>query len=92
MPQSTLTDKGQTTIPARVRKAMNLQPHQQIVWDVQPDGSAIVRPQRSALELFGSLKPKVPFPGIKAEKEAAQRAMAEEALPSCHLAFGRHRR
>ncbi len=79
MIQSTLTGKGQTTVPAQVRNAMNLKPNQKIQWEIQPDGTAIVRPQPSALELFGSLKSEVSFPGISKETEAAQRAMAEEA-------------
>jgi len=80
MPQSTLTNKGQTTVPVQVRKAMNLKPHQQIDWELQPDGSAIVRPQPSALDLFGSLKSQVPYSSIKEETKAAQRVMAEEAV------------
>ncbi|RJP18468.1 MAG: hypothetical protein C4527_28900 [Candidatus Omnitrophota bacterium] len=68
MTQSTITDKGQTTVPVQVRKAMNLKPHQKVQWEIQPDGSAVVRPQISALELFGSLKSDVPFPGIHEEK------------------------
>ncbi|MEW6235872.1 MAG: type II toxin-antitoxin system PrlF family antitoxin [Candidatus Omnitrophota bacterium] len=79
MPQSTVTEKGQTTVPVQVRKAMNLTPHQKIQWEIQPDGSVLVRPQSSALDLYGSLKPKKIFPGIREEKESVRRAVAHQA-------------
>jgi len=79
MPQSTLTEKGQTTVPVQIRKAMNLIPHQKIQWVFHPNGYALVRPQPSALDLYGSLKPKKAFPGIQEEKEAVRRAVAKQA-------------
>ncbi len=79
MPQSTLTEKGQTTVRVEVRKAMNLKPQQQLIWEVQTDGATIVRPQPSALDLFDSLKPKKKFPGTKKEKEAVRKAAANQA-------------
>ncbi len=79
MLQSTLTDKGQTTVPAEVREALKIKPRQQLEWIVQDDGTAIVRPQPSALDLFGSLKPAKPFPGLKTEKEAVKRLTADQA-------------
>ena len=79
MPQSTLTDKGQTTVPAEVREALHVKPRQQLEWTVQDNGTAIVRPQPSALDLFASLKPAKSFPGLKAEKEAVRRKTADQA-------------
>jgi antitoxin PrlF len=79
MPQSTLTDKGQTTVPAEVREALKIQPRQRLAWEIQADGSAVVRPQPSALKLFASLKPSKRFPGLKQEKEGTLRAVAKQA-------------
>ncbi|PYJ03946.1 MAG: hypothetical protein DME25_10840 [Verrucomicrobia bacterium] len=79
MPQSTLTDKGQTTVPAEVREALKIKPRQQLEWTVQDNGTAIVRPQPSALDLFGSLKPAKRYPGLKSEKEAVKRLTADQA-------------
>jgi antitoxin PrlF len=79
MPQSTLTDKGQTTVPAEVRTALKVKPRQQLEWIVQKNGTAIVRPQPSALDLFGTLRPSKPFAGLKAEKEALRRRTARQA-------------
>lgn len=49
MPHSTLTDKGQTTVPIEVRTALRVKARQRLEWVVQPNGSALVRPQPSAL-------------------------------------------
>ena len=78
MPQSTLTDKGQTTVPAEVREALKVKPRQQLEWTIQDNGTAIVRPQPSALDLFGTLKPSKPFPGLKAEKDAVKKLAASQ--------------
>ena len=77
MIHSVLTDKGQTTVPAEVRQALNLKPRQQLAWKIQEDGTVNVQPQASALALFGSLKPSKAFPGLKQEKAARRRSMAE---------------
>ena len=66
-------------MPAEVRLALGIKPRQQLTWEIQNDGSAIVRLQPSALELFGSLKPAKRFPGLKAEKEASRLAVAQQA-------------
>ena len=75
MATSTLTDKGQTTVPLEVREALNVKPRQKLAWTVGADGSATVRPEASALDLFGSLKSPKKFPGRAAEREIATRAL-----------------
>lgn len=57
MAESTLTAKGQTTVPAQVRAQVGAAPGTRLVWHVMPDGSIIVRAKtRSILDLAGSLK------------------------------------
>lgn len=68
---STLTDKGQTTVPQEIRDALKVKPRQRLNWSLRDDGTAVVSPQRSALDLFGSLKSPKKFPGREAEREAA---------------------
>jgi len=75
MATSTLTDKGQTTVPLEVREALKVKPRQKLAWTVSADGSATVRPEPSALELFGRLKSPKEFPGRAAEREVAARAI-----------------
>jgi bifunctional DNA-binding transcriptional regulator/antitoxin component of YhaV-PrlF toxin-antitoxin module len=79
MPISTLTDKGQTTVPQEIRDALKVKPRQRLTWSLQEDGSAVVRPQVSALDLFGSLKSSKRFPGRAKERAAVSRAVAKHA-------------
>jgi len=79
MTYSTLTDKGQTTVPREIREALNVKPRQKLQWTVHPDGTAVVQAQPTALTLFGSLRPSKKFPGRKAEREAMMRAVAAHA-------------
>ena len=76
MTTSTITHKGQTTVPKAVRDALGMKPRQRLQWDLAADGSAIVRPEPSALALFGSLKSHRKFPGLKEEKAALRQAVA----------------
>ena len=61
------------------REALKVKPRQQLDWSLGEDGTVIVRPQPSALDLFGSLKSPKKFPGRAAEREAAIRAVARHA-------------
>lgn len=76
---STLTDKGQTTVPHEIRQALKVKPRQRLSWSLNEDGSAVVRPQESALGLFGSLKSHKKFRGREAEREAVSRAVGKHA-------------
>jgi bifunctional DNA-binding transcriptional regulator/antitoxin component of YhaV-PrlF toxin-antitoxin module len=76
---STLTDEGQTTVPQEISEALKVRPRQRLTWSLSEDGAVIVRPQRSALELFGSLKTRKRFPGRTAEREAAARFAGQHA-------------
>lgn len=80
MVTSTLTDKGQTTVPQEIREALGVLPRQRLVWEVRKDGSAVVRPMPSVMELAGSLKSEVPFTSIREETEAATNAWVSESL------------
>ena len=57
MSESTLTSKGQTTVPLSVRKRIGAEPGTRLVWHVMPDGGLIVRAKnKSILDLAGVLK------------------------------------
>ncbi len=79
MTQSTITDKFQTTIPLDVRQALKLKPRQRVSYELQPDGTAVMRPIPRLDELFGSIKLDRPVASIREEKDAARKAMSEEA-------------
>jgi len=56
--ESTLTPKGQTTVPAEVRKRIGAKPGTRLVWHVLPTGAVLVRAKtHSILDLAGMLTP-----------------------------------
>jgi antitoxin PrlF len=58
MAESTITAKGQTTVPLQIRNSIGAVPGTRLVWHAMPDGSLIVRAKtRSILALAGILKP-----------------------------------
>lgn len=57
MSESTITAKGQTTVPAEIRAQIGGQPGTRLLWHVMPDGGIIVRAKnQSLLNLAGTLK------------------------------------
>ena len=57
MTESTITAKGQTTVPADVRTLVQAKPGTRLVWSVAPDGTIIVRAKsKSILDMAGMLK------------------------------------
>lgn len=57
MPESTITVKGQTTVPQPIRDALHAQPGTRLQWTLMPDGTIIVRAKtKSILDLAGMLK------------------------------------
>ena len=83
---STVTTKGQTTVPEPVRKALALAPGRQLVWRLEPAGQGgsggarlVVELAPELDELAGCLAGEVPFLGIEAERRAAQQARARHA-------------
>lgn len=57
MAESTITAKGQTTVPADIRALMQALPGTRLVWSAMPDGTVIVRAKnRSILDMAGLVK------------------------------------
>ena len=58
MIESTITAKGQTTVPADVREKIGAGPGTHLIWHVMPDGRILVRAKtRSILDMAGIIKP-----------------------------------
>ena len=75
MPLSTLTSKGQTTIPKEVRDHLRLNSGDQIDFVIRPDGSVVLRPATLHVrELKGILHRKGMKPvSIDAMREAVRK-------------------
>lgn len=67
MAESTITSKGQTTVPADIRAQLQAKPGTRLVWSVMPDGTMIVRAKtKSILDMAGMLKaPKAKRVGVE---------------------------
>jgi AbrB family looped-hinge helix DNA binding protein len=62
MSEATLTSKGQITIPADIRKSMDLSPKDRLTFTPMPDGTVVMRAKtKSLLSLKGMLRP---APGV----------------------------
>lgn len=79
MSNSTLTSKGQTTIPHDVRRALGLRAGMRLTFEVNGE-TAILRPHPGAMAAFAALKsPSVKKTDFKAARAAALKSWAEEA-------------
>jgi AbrB family looped-hinge helix DNA binding protein len=55
--ESTLTSKGQTTIPKAIRESLRLKPGDRITFTPMPDGTVLMRVKnKSVMSLAGSLR------------------------------------
>ena len=57
MTESTITAKGQTTVPAEIRALMHAKQGTRLVWSALADGTILVRAKsQSVMDLAGMLK------------------------------------
>jgi antitoxin PrlF len=57
MAESTITSKGQTTVPQAIRDALHAEPGTRLHWNLTPDGSIVVRAKTLSIkDLRGILK------------------------------------
>ncbi len=55
--ESTLTSKGQTTVPKAIRESLRLKPGDRITFTAMPDGTVLMRVKnKSVMSLAGSLR------------------------------------
>jgi antitoxin PrlF len=77
--ESTLTSKGQATIPKPVREHLRLKPGDRLKFFVHPDGSVVLLPKLSVSALRGIVKPPCRPVTIEEMKEAAISGAIDEA-------------
>ena len=57
--ESTLTSKGQTTIPQEIRESLSIKPGDRMTFTPMPDGTVLLRVKnKSVMGLAGSLRKK----------------------------------
>jgi bifunctional DNA-binding transcriptional regulator/antitoxin component of YhaV-PrlF toxin-antitoxin module len=70
MVKTYISSKGQTTIPVIFRKGWKTR---QVIWEKNPDGSALVRPVADVMSLLGSA-------GTRQRRDPEERDKAQEAM------------
>ena len=66
-PSSTITSKGQTTIPKEIREKMGLQPHDKIEFSVMSTGAVMMRAKKTNFHALYGLLHDPERPAITAE-------------------------
>jgi len=56
MPTSTITSKGQTTVPKEVREALDVGPGDKLTWEIRSGKVAITTERPALYELEGFIK------------------------------------
>lgn len=52
---TTVTEKGQATIPMKFRKALGIKPRDRILFEQNDDGALILRPMPAAFDEWGAI-------------------------------------
>jgi antitoxin PrlF len=76
---STVTTKGQVTIPIEIRRLLQVQPHDRIAFVVEDEQVRLVRSQSVVARTAGALKLNKPPLSAEELREVAEEAMAKEA-------------
>ncbi len=78
---SRVTSKGQVTIPADVRKALNIEQGDDLLFEVSSKQAVRLRvvKRQGLSDLRGALRADRPFPGKDAIREEAAQALAKRA-------------
>lgn len=71
MPRSTITSKGQTTVPKEVRVALDLEPGDKLSWEVRGGRVAVTTDQPALYRWKGTLK-RGPADAVEAVAAARQ--------------------
>jgi len=77
MPYSTLTSKGQTTIPREIRKLLGLRQNDRILYQVE-DGKVAIKPAPSVHELYAIFKPHIRRKGPRSTKAQMRTAVERD--------------
>jgi len=78
--ETTVTEKGQVTIPQEIRRIMGLQPHDKVRFEVVGNTISIKRASSKLLQWFGSVAPKEKPEDFSAVREAFEKTIAEEVV------------
>jgi antitoxin PrlF len=75
-----VTRKGQVTIPADIRRALGIKEGDKVAFVLEDDQVKLTRKGSVVEQTAGALKSDIPALSLREEREAAEQAIAEEAL------------
>jgi AbrB family looped-hinge helix DNA binding protein len=73
---TSVTQKGQATIPAPIRKKLGIQPNTKIIFEIKED-EVIIKPVPDFFSMKGSIKSDKPF-DIDAMDQSVAKAISKE--------------
>lgn len=74
---TSVTQKGQATIPAPIRKKLGIKPNTKIVFEIKNGSEATIKPAVDFFALKGSVKSNRPF-NMKAMEKAVEDAIVNK--------------
>ena len=77
---STVTTKGQVTIPVEIRRRLGVAPHDKVAFVLHDDQVRLVRKGSVVARTAGIFKTSAPPLTAEELREAAERAIAEDAM------------
>ena len=75
---STVTSKGQVTIPAEIRRRLGVSPHDKVAFIVEDDEVRLARRGSVVAQTAGILKTDQPPMSAEELREAAEKAIAQD--------------
>jgi len=80
MKATTLTTKGQVTIPAEIRARLGLKPRDKVVFDLDGDTARLRKAESKIAAMYGSVKPRNRPEDFRKLREEFEKGVAEEVL------------
>lgn len=77
--ETTVTEKGQVTIPQEIRRLLGLQPRDKVRFEVEGGVVKIRRAESKLLKWFGSVTPRNKPENFEKIREEFEKGVAEEA-------------
>ncbi len=78
--ETTLTQKGQVTIPLEIRRMMDLEPHDRVRFEVDGDTVRIIKASSKLLKWYKSVTPQNKPEDFRAIREEFEKGVAEEVV------------
>lgn len=77
--KSTITVKGQTTVPKEIRKALNLKPGDRLLYELEKNHAILTPIRGTILDVAGTVKPKRHPEDYKKVRKETKKAVARHA-------------